>query len=64
MLASAANMTAIVPGHVGPASNKSELEGHRNMLLAIREKIVGFKKQGRSLEEGIAVKPSAAFDPA
>ncbi len=63
MLASATNATVIVPGHGGPASNRSELEGYRDMLVAVREKVAALKRQGRTLEDTIAAKPTAAFDP-
>jgi hypothetical protein len=32
------------------------------MLVAIREKVAALKKQGRSLNETIAAKPTAAYD--
>jgi hypothetical protein len=32
------------------------------MLLATREKVAALKKQGRSLGETIAAKPTAAYD--
>jgi len=35
---------------------------HRNMLIAIRETVALLKKQGRSLADTIAAKPTAAYD--
>jgi hypothetical protein len=32
------------------------------MLVAIREKVAALKKQGRSLDDAIAAKPTAAYD--
>ncbi len=33
------------------------------MLVAVREKVAALKRQGRPLEDTIAAKPTAAFDP-
>jgi hypothetical protein len=33
------------------------------MLVAIRNNVAGLKKQGKSLSETIAAKPTAAYDP-
>jgi glyoxylase-like metal-dependent hydrolase (beta-lactamase superfamily II) len=62
MLASAGNATIIIPGHGGPASNKGELGEYRDMLGAVREKVAALKKQGRTIEEALAAKPTAEFD--
>ena len=43
-------------------SNKTELASFRDMLVAIRENVAKLKQQGRSLDETIAAKPTAAFD--
>jgi len=42
--------------------NKAELKEFRGMLVAIRENVATFKKQGRSRDETVAAKPTAAFD--
>jgi hypothetical protein len=34
----------------------------RDMLVAIREKVASLKKQGRSLDETVAARPTAAYD--
>ena len=34
----------------------------RDMLVAIRGKVAALKKQGGSLDEAIAAKPTAAYD--
>jgi hypothetical protein len=47
---------------VRPVSNRSELKDYRDMLAAIRQNVAMFKKQGRSLEEAVAAKPTAAYD--
>lgn len=53
--------TVIIPGH-GPIANKAALTEYRDMLVAIRNNVAKLKKQGRSLQETIAAKPTAAFD--
>jgi hypothetical protein len=51
------------PGvEVLPVSNKSELQEFRDMLVAVRENIAALKKKGKSRDEIVAAKPSAAFD--
>jgi hypothetical protein len=43
-------------------SNKSELKEFRDMLVGIRDNIAALKKAGRTLEETVAAKPTAAYD--
>jgi hypothetical protein len=52
----------IIPGH-GPAGDRSGVAEFRDMLAAIRQNVAALKKQGRSLDEVIDAKPTAAFDP-
>ena len=61
-LAATTDSTIIIPGHGHPVSNKAELTGFRDMLVAIRENVAALKKQGRSRDETVAAKPTAAFD--
>jgi len=61
-LAAATDKTIVVPGHGKPVSNRSELVAYRDMLVAIHDNVAKLKRQGRSLEEMIAAKPTAAFD--
>jgi glyoxylase-like metal-dependent hydrolase (beta-lactamase superfamily II) len=51
----------VIPGH-GAVSGKADLILFRGVLVEIREKVAVLKKQGRSLEEVIAAKPSARTD--
>ncbi len=53
--------TVIVPGH-GAVGNKAQLAEYRDMLVAIRDNVAGLKKQGRSIQEIVAAKPTAAYD--
>ena len=61
-LAAASDKTIVIPGHGQPVSNRTELQFYRDMLVAIRENVAKLKQQGRSLDEAIAARPTAAFD--
>jgi len=53
--------TKIIPGH-GNLSNKQELLNYRDMLIEIRQKIQEYIDQGLSIEEILALNPTANFD--
>jgi glyoxylase-like metal-dependent hydrolase (beta-lactamase superfamily II) len=53
--------TIIIPGH-GDIGNRSQLSAFRDMLLAVKDNISKLKKSGRTLNETIAAKPTAAYD--
>jgi cyclase len=53
--------TKIIPGH-GPIVDRKALVAQRDMVLAVRDRVAALVSQGRSLEEVIAAKPTAAFD--
>lgn len=66
-IAAAGDKTIVIPGHnmpdrASPVSNRAELMVYRDMLVAVRENVAKLKRQGRSLEEAVAAKPTAAFD--
>lgn len=61
-LAATTNETIIIPGHGNPVSNRAELKEWRNMLVTVRDNVARLKKQGRSRDETVAAKPTAAFD--
>ena len=61
-LAASTDRTIVIPGHGKPVSNKAELSAYRDMLFAIHENVSKLKQQGRSLDETIAAKPTAAYD--
>jgi glyoxylase-like metal-dependent hydrolase (beta-lactamase superfamily II) len=62
-LALATEKTIIIPGHGQPVvSNKAELKAFRDMLATVRDGVAALKKQGRSRDETVAAKPTAAFD--
>src|SRR5690349_10487330 len=62
-LAATTDATIIIPGHGRPVSNRSELQAFRDMLVAVRENVARLKAQGRSLDEIVAARPTADFDP-
>ena len=53
--------TIIIPGH-GPVGNKADLSEYCEMLVAIWDPVARLKREGKSLEETIAAKPTAAYD--
>jgi glyoxylase-like metal-dependent hydrolase (beta-lactamase superfamily II) len=53
--------TIVIPGH-GPVGDKSGLVEFRDMLVTIRKNVAALKKQGRSLAEATAAKPTAQYD--
>ena len=61
-LAATTDKTIIIPGHGQPVSNRAELKEFRDMLVAVRENVAALKRQGRSRDETVAAKPTAAFD--
>jgi glyoxylase-like metal-dependent hydrolase (beta-lactamase superfamily II) len=60
-LNSVTDNTVIVPGH-GPVGNRAQLIEFRDMLVAIRARVAHLKRQGESLDDVIAAKPTAAYD--
>jgi glyoxylase-like metal-dependent hydrolase (beta-lactamase superfamily II) len=61
-LAAATADTIIIAGHGQPVSNKSELKEFRDMLVGVRENVAMLKRQGRTRDEIVAAKPTAAYD--
>jgi glyoxylase-like metal-dependent hydrolase (beta-lactamase superfamily II) len=51
----------VIPGH-GAVGDKSQLVFYRDLLVDTREKVAALKKQGKSLDEIVAAKPTAATD--
>jgi glyoxylase-like metal-dependent hydrolase (beta-lactamase superfamily II) len=60
-LRSVDEQTIIVPGH-GAVGNKANLSEYVEMVSAVRQKVATLKKQGKSVSETVAAKPSAGFD--
>jgi glyoxylase-like metal-dependent hydrolase (beta-lactamase superfamily II) len=53
--------TWIVPGH-GRLSDTADVASYRNMLVMIRDRIRDLKKQGRTLDQIKAARPTLDFD--
>jgi glyoxylase-like metal-dependent hydrolase (beta-lactamase superfamily II) len=53
--------TIIIPGH-GSVGDRAQLAAYRDMLVNVRRNVARLKKQGKTLAETIAAKPTAAYD--
>ena len=53
--------TKIIPGH-GPIVDRAALTAHRDLILALRDRVATMIKQGKTAQEIIASKPTADFD--
>lgn len=53
--------TKIIPGH-GPTVDRAAVIAHRDMIVAIRDRVAAMVKQGKSAQEIVAAKPTADFD--
>lgn len=53
--------TKIIPGH-GSLSDREGLTKFRDMLVTLRDRIKGLIREGKTLEEVLASKPTADFD--
>ena len=53
--------TIVIPGH-GAVAGKADLTLFRDVLVDAREKVAKLKKQGRTLPDVIAAKPTARYD--
>jgi len=61
VLAMAGERTRIIPGH-GPLSGRAELRAYRDMLATVRDRVRALARQGKTLEQVLAARPSAEFD--
>jgi cyclase len=53
--------TKIIPGH-GPMVDRAALIAHRDMILAIRNKVETMVEQGKTVDEVLAAKPTSDYD--
>lgn len=53
--------TKIIPGH-GPVADKAAVLAHRDMIMAVRDKVAALKKEGRTQEQVIAAGVTADYD--
>lgn len=60
-VAKATDKTIVIPGH-GKIAGKPELMEYRDILLNIFDRVAALKEEGKSLDEIVAAKPTAAYD--
>jgi len=60
-LAMVTDKTIVIPGH-GPVAGKKEMTEYRDLLVLIRDRVAALKKAGKSLDEIVAAKVTAAYD--
>ena len=53
--------TQVIPGH-GPLGDRSSMAEFRDVLAGARDAVAAMKKQGKTLEEVVAAKPTAKHD--
>ena len=53
--------TKIIPGH-GPTVDRAAVTAHRDIILAVRDRVAEMVKQGKTAPEIIAAKPTAPYD--
>jgi cyclase len=54
--------TKIIPGHLGPVIGFQEIRQQLVMFRAVRDRVQGAIRAGKTLEEVVASKPTADFD--
>lgn len=54
--------TKIIPGHLGPVVGFDEIEQQLEMFAVVRDRIAEAIREGRTLDEVVASKPTADFD--
>ncbi|WP_223851558.1 MBL fold metallo-hydrolase [Cupriavidus pauculus] len=53
--------TIVVPGH-GAVGTRAQLIAFRDMLVTVRANVAALKHQGKTIDEIVAARPTAAFD--
>jgi len=53
--------TKIVPGH-GAIVDKTAVAAHRDMIMAVRDKVAALVRQGKTQQEVVAAKPTSDYD--
>lgn len=54
--------TRFIPGH-GPVASRADLTAYRDMLKTVIERVRAERAAGKTLEQIVAMKPAAAFEP-
>ena len=53
--------TKVIPGH-GPTVDENAVTEHRNMIIAVRDRVAALVKQGKTMNDVLAAKVTADFD--
>jgi cyclase len=53
--------TRIIPGH-GAIVDKAAVTAHKEMMMAVRDKVAALQRQDKTQEEVVAAKPTAEYD--
>ena len=53
--------TKVIPGH-GPLGNKTDLKAYRDMLTTVQGRMTKLVKEGKTIDEIVAAKPTADYD--
>ena len=61
VIANAGPNTKIVPGH-GPVVDRAAVTAHRDMVIAIRDKVNALVREGKTQEQVVAAKPTSDYD--
>jgi cyclase len=61
VIANAGPNTKVVPGH-GPVVDRAAVTAHRDMVVALRDKVAALVREGKTQEQVVAAKPTADFD--
>ncbi len=61
VIALAGPNTTILPGHA-PVVDKTAVAAHRDVARAVRDKVAGLVKQGRTADQIVAINATAEFD--
>jgi len=61
VLSRADDATVVIPGH-GPVARRADLVAYRDMLVASGRRVRELIEQGKSLDEVLAARPTAAYD--
>jgi cyclase len=61
LVSAAGPNTKVLPGH-GDITNRAALVAHRDMLIAVRDRVSKLISEGKTQEQVVAAKPTAEFD--
>jgi cyclase len=53
--------TKIVPGH-GPTTDRAAVVMHRDMILSVRDRVAQLIREGKTMEQVVAAKPTTEWD--